>query len=160
MTQNHYWDPSAEKVLPERRSGADRRSQTALWATLTGPYHRRCSRGRRKTDRGRYVDIYDGRTWLIAIAVFILSAIDAGMTGLHMTKGTARELNPVMDAFIKYGGLNAFYGAKAAMTVIPLAIIFIHKEWMLGRFAARLCLWAYSILCCYHLYLAVLLHRT
>ncbi len=159
MARNFYLDPATRKVLPERRSGIDRRAQASLWATLSGPFHRRRSKGRRKTDQGAYVDIYDFRTWLITTAVLILSAIDAVMTGLHMTKGTATELNPVMDAIIQHGGLPAFYGAKAAMTVIPLAVIFIHKEWTLGKFAARLCLWAYTLLCCYHLYLIFALHK-
>ena len=76
-----------------------------------------------------------------------------------MTLGTARELNPFMNVFIQHGGLPAFYGVKAAMTVIPLAVIFVHKEWTLGRYAARLCLWAYALLCCYHFYLAVTLNK-
>jgi len=159
MAQNTYLDPETGKVHPDRRTGTDRRAQASLFATFTSPIHRRRSKGRRSTDQGAYIDIYDGRTWFIAIAVLILSTIDALMTGFHMTKGTARELNPIMDVFIRYGGLPAFYSAKAAMTVIPLAIIFVHKEWTLGKYAARLCLWAYALLCCYHLYLAIILHR-
>ena len=159
MAQNFYQDPASGREHPDRRTGTDRRAQTSLWATFVSPYHRRRSKGRRNTDQGAYIDIYDVRTWLIAIAVLILSAIDALMTGLHMTMGTARELNPIMNMFIRYGGLPVFYGVKAAMTVIPLAVIFVHKEWTLGRYAARLCLWAYALLCCYHFYLAIILHR-
>jgi len=146
------------KALPERRAGVDRRAPTTLSGILKSPFRRRKSRGRRKTDQGAYVDIYDSRTWFIAVAVLVLSAIDALMTGFHMTEGTARELNPLMNACIQHGGLPAFYGAKAAMTVLPLAIIFVHKEWTLGKFAARLCLWSYFLLCCYHLYLVLMLH--
>ncbi len=62
-----------------------------------------------------------------------------------------------MAGIIKYGGLPAFFGAKAAMTVFPMAVIVVHKEWPLGKFAARTCLWAYALLSLYHLYLIVIL---
>ena len=39
------------------------------------------------------------------------------------------------------------------MTILPVAIIMLHKEWALGRYAARLCLWSYIILSLYHMYL-------
>ena len=154
-----YRDPTTEKALSEKRSGSDRRAPTALWATLASPLRRRKSKGRRKTDPGAYVDIYDLRTWLIAAAILILSGIDALLTGLHMEEGTARELNPIMNAIIQHEGVPAFYAAKVAMTVLPLAVIFVHKEWTLGRFAAQLCLWSYLLLCCYHIYLVFLLHK-
>jgi hypothetical protein len=154
-----YLDPSTGKTLPERRTGVDRRTPPTLTSIFAGSFRRRRSSGRRKTDRGAYVDIYDSRTWCIAIAVLALSAIDALMTGFHMTEGTARELNPIMNTIIRHGGLPAFFAAKGAMTVVPLAVIFVHKEWKLGKFAARLCLWAYALLCFYHLYLVVAIQK-
>ncbi len=68
-------------------------------------------------------------------------------------RGSARELNPILNAVLNHGGLPAFFGAKAAMTIFPVAIVLIHKEWALGRYAARLCLWSYILLSCYHMYL-------
>jgi hypothetical protein len=158
MVKNLYLDTQSGRVHPDRRTSPDRRVRASLWDTIASPYHRRRSKGRRRTDRGAYIDIYDARTWLVALAVLILSTIDALMTGLHMANGTATELNPIMDEFIHHGGLPVFYGAKAAMTVIPLVIIFVHKEWTLGKFAARVCLWAYALLCCYHIFLALALN--
>ncbi len=70
-----------------------------------------------------------------------------------MVKGSAREINPIMRATLDYGGLPGFFAAKAALTILPMAVIVIHKEWALGRYAARLCLWAYILLATYHLYL-------
>jgi hypothetical protein len=158
MGKYSYRDPWTGKTLAERRTGIDRRIPTTLFGTLTSNFRRRKSKGRRKTDQGAYVDIYDARTWFIAITVLALSGIDAALTGLHMVEGTAREVNPIMNAFIQYGGLPVFFGAKAAMTVLPLAVIIVHKEWTLGKFAARLCLWAYAVLCIYHMCLAFALH--
>jgi hypothetical protein len=105
------------------------------------------------TDKGSYVDIYDSRTWSIVVTVLVLSCMDALLTGFHMTRGSARELNPILSAILTYGGLSAFFTFKAAMTILPLAIIMIHKEWTLGKYAVRLCLWAYILLSVYHLYL-------
>ena len=105
------------------------------------------------------MDIYDSRTWGIAIAVMLLSMLDALLTGLHLTGGSARELNPILDAVIDRGGLAGFFGVKAALTVIPMAVIILHKEWKLGRYAARVCLWSYILLSLYHLYLVYSLQR-
>ena len=156
MDKNGHLDPVTGKTLTERRSGADRRGPTPFWAVFKSPHRRRKSRGRRKTDRGAYVDSYDSRSWSIAIAVLIMSCFDALTTGFHMARGSARELNPWMDIVISQGGLPAFFGVKAVMTVFPMAIIFIHKEWSLGRFAARVCLWSYALLTLYHLYLLLI----
>jgi hypothetical protein len=158
MTNYYFQDPVTGRALPERRTGIDRRIPTTLFGSLASRFRRRKSKGRRKTDRGAYVDIYDARTWSIATTVLVLSGIDAVLTGIHVVEGTAKEVNPIMNAFIRYGGLPGFLGAKAAMTVLPLAVIFVHKEWTLGKFAARLCLWAYALLCFYHLYLVLLIH--
>jgi hypothetical protein len=104
-------------------------------------------------DKGAYVDIYGFWDWAVAISVLLLSCLDAVLTGLHMTRGSARELNPLMNAVINRGGLPVFFFVKAAMTIFPVAIIMVHKEWPLGRFAARLCLGAYTALALYHIYL-------
>ncbi len=99
------------------------------------------------------MDTYDFRTWGIALSILALSLMDATLTGIHLLKGSARELNPIMNAVLNYGGMPAFFGVKAIMTILPVAIIMLHKEWALGRYAARLCLWSYIILSLYHLYL-------
>jgi hypothetical protein len=39
------------------------------------------------------------------------------------------------------------------MTIVPMAILMLHKEWTLGRYAARLCLCSYIVVSLYHLYL-------
>jgi hypothetical protein len=157
MTNSYYRDPLTGRIYPERRKSIERRTPQSFFSVFANHFQRRRSKGRRKTDRGSYVDVYDSRTWFIAIAVLILSGIDAVMTALHMLEGTAAELNPIMAAIIRYGGLPAFFGAKAAMTIFPMVVIFVHKEWPLGKFAARACLWAYAVLSLYHLYLIVVL---
>ncbi len=153
MEPKTYLDPKTGQLQAERRSGIDRRGPATFTEVLTSVYRRRRSRGRRKTDRGRYVDLYDSRSWGTAIAVVILSLLDAILTGFHLIRQTAWEVNPVMNAILNYGGLPAFFGAKAAMTIIPMAVILIHKEWALGKFAARLILASYVCLTVYHIFL-------
>jgi hypothetical protein len=153
MNKGLYRNQATGLMLAERRSRTDRRGETSLRTLLSSRQRRRKSRGRRKTDRGAYVDIYDPRTWCIVVAILILSFMDALLTGLHVIRGSARELNPIMNAILDCGGLPAFYSAKAAMTILPMSVILIHKEWTLARYAARLVLWAYILLTIYHIYL-------
>ena len=150
-----YLDPSTGKLLPDRRSGIDRREFVPFFKFWGSIHRRRKSRGRRITDKGAYVDIYDSRTLGIVVAVLLLSLLDALLTGWHMIRGSARELNPILNAVLAHGGLPAFFTVKAAMTVLPMAVILIHKEWAFGKYAARLCLLAYILLSLYHFYLIV-----
>lgn len=159
MKNSFYRDPTTGAILPERRSGKTRREPAPLSSIFSSPHRRRKSKGRRRSDRGAYVDIYDSRSWGVAIAVLLLSLLDAVLTAIHLLQGSATEVNPIMNAIIVHGGLPAFFCAKAAMTIFPMAIIFIHKEWTLGRLAARLCLIAYCLLTAYHTYLMYLCSR-
>ena len=147
----------ASGVPTERRSGTDRR-KAGLRGLFSGPHRRRRSGGRRSTDRG-YVDIYDGRTWAVALAVLVLSFCDSVMTVLQISAGTVREGNPLLYGLLERGGPWVFFGVKAAMTAFAMAIIVLHKEWRFGRAAARACLWLYIGISLYHLYL-VLVHAS
>jgi hypothetical protein len=153
MKNSHYRDPLTGEIIADRRSRAGRRSSPSILAFLSSRHRRRKSKGRRSTDEGAYVDIYDARSWSIAIAVLILSFIDAVLTGMHLSRGTAEELNPIMNAVIIHAGMPAFFGAKIILTALPVAVILIHKEWVLGRYAALVCLSVYVLLTLYHLYL-------
>ncbi len=147
-------DAGTHHPFIERRSGLDRRERVPFPPPFSG-YRRRKSKGRRSTDQGGYVDHYDLRTWGIALSVMILSMTDAVLTGMQLHGGNVREANPVMSAVIHLGGLYSFLSLKAAMTALPLAIIILHKEWKLARYAARLCLWSYILVLIYHIYLVV-----
>jgi hypothetical protein len=136
----------------EKRTGGDRRRERAF-PLLFSPHRRRKSRGRRRDDRGGYVDCYDLRSWGVAVSVLLLSMTDGFLTSMQLLGGHIREANPVMNAAIHLGGIYSFFSLKAAMTALPLAIIMLHKEWLLARFAARLCLWSYILVSAYHLYL-------
>ena len=152
MKNNLYRNASTGKIFVDRRSGDDRRVRRSIFPlSYIGPLRRKRG-GRRDGDIG-YVDIYDFRTLSLAVAVVLLSFMDAVLTHQHLVIGSAREANPVMQAVIRFGGIPAFYGAKGFLTLAAIVIIMLHKEWTLGRYAARFCLWAYITLSLYHLYL-------
>jgi hypothetical protein len=159
MNERFYLDPSSGKIHADRRSWIDRRDP-AKFGFLFGHFRRRKKGGRRKTDRGGYVDVYDVRTWSVVFSVLILSFMDAVLTGLQVNRGSAHELNPILDAAISCGGIPALFGVKAAMTVLPMTVILVHKEWTLGRYAARLCLWSYILVSVYHLYLVFVIEAS
>jgi hypothetical protein len=152
MKNNCHSDESGES-MQTRRSEPDRRYPATIFELFRRPYKRRKSKGRRKTDAGAYIDIYNPKTLILAITVLLLSGVDAVLTSWHITRGTAIEINPFMDIVIRNGGLPAFIGVKAVLTAIPMAIIVIHQEWAAGRLAARVCLFLYFMLSIYHIYL-------
>ena len=139
----------------ERRSGTERRSPRSL-PMLFSSGGRRGSAGRRSSDAAGYVDRYDLRTWAIAISVLLLSILDAVLTTLQIGSGHATEANPLMDRLLRSGGPYTFFGLKAAITALAIAVIVLHKEWKIGRLATRVCLWSYILLSVYHLYLVYL----
>jgi hypothetical protein len=152
MDQMSSGDPTKNPNFVERRSGKDRRAQCGFPPKFSG-FRRRRSSGRRKTDRGGYVDIYDRKSWFLALSVLTLSIFDAIMTILQLQKGVVREANPLMELVLSRGGIFAFFSVKAAITALALAIIMIHKEWRLARTMARFCLACYVLILCYHIYL-------
>jgi hypothetical protein len=145
-----------EDLLQEKRMGEDRRRKTTFPPTFSA-HRRRRSSGRRQCDAARYVDIYDAGSWRVAISILLLSTLDGILTGMQIRSGFFREANPLMNAVLIHGGVHSFVSIKLAMTAMPLAIIILHKEWAVARFAARLCLWSYILLTFYHLYLILLL---
>jgi hypothetical protein len=76
------------------------------------------------------------------------------MTIVQIERGVVREANPLMNVVLMYGGAYTFFSLKAALTAFALAIIILHKEWLLAKCMARICLGCYILVIFYHLYLA------
>jgi hypothetical protein len=148
--------PEAESnSLPaDRRSGADRRNRPSLPPLFSG-YRRRRSAGRRRWDKPGYIDIYGFRSWIVVLSIIALSCLDALLTAIQIWLGTVEEANPLMNTIINRGGIIAFLGVKAAMTTLPLALIILHKEWKIARYAVWICISAYSLISLYHVYLII-----
>ena len=135
--------------LIERRSGEDRRQRPKLLRLFITPGRRR-KWGRRSSDPPGYVDLYDWRTWAVALSVLILCCLDAILTTLQISAGRAEELNPMMAHLIRSGGPNIFFALKMAFTSLALAVIVLHKDFGIGRLAARFSLWSYILVAVYH----------
>ncbi len=137
----------------ERRSGCNRRRKTNFLTLFARTPKRRWSKGRRSTDEGAYVDLYDSLSCIWAVSVLLLSLLDAVLTWHQITGGWVREANPFLKEILARGGTEAFFSVKTGMTLFPLAIILVHKEWKISRFAVRICLWSYILVSIYHLFL-------
>lgn len=138
----------------ERRSGGGRR-KPPKFPRLFSAYSRRRKWGRRSCDGSGYVDIYDVRTWAIALSVLILSILDGLLTSLQISAGRVTEANPFLEHVLASGGSAAFFAIKATLTALALAVIVLHKEWRIGKIAARFCLWSYILVAVYHIYLVL-----
>ncbi len=136
----------------------DRRTKP-IFPPLVSTYRRRRSSGRRRTDPPGYIDVYGLRTWGVATTIILLSMIDAFLTAFQVKRGFVREANPLMNMVLVRCGDYSFVSLKLALTAVPLAILVLHREWRVARYAARVCLWAYILLTCYHLYLVLSLPR-
>jgi hypothetical protein len=139
-------------VVSDRRFGPNRRKHN-FWQALIPKHRRRKNTGRRDEDSVGYVDFYEARTWALAISLLGLSILDAVFTGIEISAGKAREANPLMNLTLESGGIYAFFGIKAALTALPLAILVMHKEWRMARITVRICLCCYILIILYHLVL-------
>ncbi len=110
---------------PERRSGIDRRRvRQPLFSRhrLAG----KRSRPRRRADREKayFLDRYSYRTFLVVMAIVLLSILDAALT-LYLMRHGASEVNPVMAYFLSYGP-TVFFIAKYALTTFSIVVILVY----------------------------------
>ncbi len=110
---------------PERRSGRDRRSgRPPIFSRhrLAG----KRSRPRRKADRQKayFLDRYSYRTFLVILAIVVLSIVDAALT-LYLMRHGADEINPVMAYFLSHGP-TVFFIAKYIFTTFSIVVILIY----------------------------------
>lgn len=142
----------------DRRSGKDRRARP------TSPFSLSSLRGsrqhaRRKEDKPIYylVDRYNVCSILLVVAVLTLSVADAFFT-LQLVSMGARELNPVMDFFLRYGPLP-FLWAKYIFTAAGVTALLMLKNYPVfnGRMTVKVVLMAipvmYAVLIVYELVL-------
>lgn len=149
----------SESSASQPRKQKDRRKH-GLKAFIYCLYMRRRKGMRREVDHNtsHYVDIYDQVTVWAAIAIIILSCIDSLITLLLIQQGRAYEANPVMGALIE-SDATMFVAAKAALTILCLVFLVVHKNFWLfnNRIRTRSLLLAtfigYSLLINYELVL-------
>jgi hypothetical protein len=121
----------------ERRSGKDRRAKP------TSPFAIRSLAGtrrsyRRKEDARKYffVDLYSPLSVSVLVFTLTLSIVDAFLT-MRLVGEDARELNPVMDFFLKLGPVQ-FTMAKWFLTALGLTALLILKNYYIWQGRIRI----------------------
>jgi hypothetical protein len=99
----------------ERRERADRRRR-GWWAVWYGGFNPRRRSPPRRLDDSRFhlLDWYSAHLLAVSVAILLLSAADAFLTGILLLNG-ADELNSVMAALL-YRSVALFTAIKMAMT--------------------------------------------
>ncbi len=127
--KNHNPD---EYQFNERRSGADRRARPTSPFTIQSLVGSR-RRYRRKEDYRKYffVDLYSPFSMALLVLTLLLSITDAFLT-LRLIGEDIRELNPLMEFFLKLGPLQ-FIMAKWFLTACGLTTLLILKNYYLWQ---------------------------
>lgn len=94
--------------------------------------------GRRKTVRraldtaGGYLDFYPAGLLYAALAILVLSALDAALTLNLLQLGAATEANAIMAALLEKD-VGLFINTKIAITALGLAILVVHAHFAVFR---------------------------
>jgi hypothetical protein len=120
----------------ERRSGNDRRvrptSPFTLQSLVGSRHHYRRNQDARKF---YFVDLYSPFSVLVLLSALVLSIADAFLT-LRLVGEDVRELNPVMDFFLKLGPLH-FIMVKWFLTAFGLSTLLVLKNYYLWQGRVR-----------------------
>lgn len=146
-----------ERDDSDRREAPDRRQKHVLysdWRYAFGGRRRGLRRSRLDLETG--VDWYEPRLMVMAVAVIVLSAMDATFTLILMQRGVVEEFNPFMKALMEHD-VQMFANVKIAITVFALIFLVVcyhSRIWgarvpISGIFKATL--FGYSALICYEL---------
>lgn len=135
-----------DRVLPERRSGIERRhrSVAAYWRGALNPRRRS---GRRVGDHTYpIVDWHSPRVLALVMLVLGLSTLDGVLTLLLISQG-ANEVNPVMALLVPHN-LGWFATIKLGLTSLGAAVLVACARMKLFRlFPGELLL--YLVVACY-----------
>lgn len=137
---------AAERVIPERRSGAERRAHNvaAYWRGALNPRRRS---GRRTTDRYYVIiDWHSPRVLALVMLILGLSTLDGALTLLLLGQG-ANEVNPVMALFVPQN-LGWFAAIKLGLTSLGTTVLVACARMKLFRlFPGELLM--YLVVACY-----------
>lgn len=146
----------AKPPLAERRKSGERRAVT-LWTFLRGTLSPRRRGGRRAGESDLPVDFHEPWLLVLAIAMLLLSVVDAFLTVTLMNDGAA-EANPVL-AFVLDEHPRLFAVVKMALTGLSVVVLVAVARMRVFKLVpARLFLQGlvagYLALVCYELWLA------
>jgi hypothetical protein len=108
----------------------------------------------------QYVDLYGLPLFISSLGIFILCCLDAFFT-LALLEVGAREVNPLMDLFLKED-MRLFLRVKFTLTAVALAFLVLHKNFTLLKLPIgsiiHACFAFYVFLVGYQLTLLMLTH--
>ena len=115
----------------DRRSGKDRRSHGVPEIKSLFIYSRR-KKTRRKDDKYKlsFFDQYSSGIFVAIVLILFLSIIDALLT-LFLIDCGAREINPIMAYFLKFGPYT-FMSVKYFLTCYSVIVLLIFNNVFLG----------------------------
>lgn len=152
----------ADSSAPERREAPDRRQKHVLysdWRYALGGRRRSGRRSERDLESG--VDWYDSSLLYMAIAILLMSAMDATFTLMLMQAGIVEEWNPFMRSLME-NDVQLFANVKIALTVFALIFLVVCYHGRVGRMRLpiswifKATLFGYGALICYELALLTL----
>jgi hypothetical protein len=113
---------SIPQVIHERRDRADRRRRV-WWSVWYGSFNPRRRSPPRRLDDSRFhsLDWHSAHLLAVAIAILLLSVVDAFLT-LALLQGGAAEVNPIMAVLI-YRSVGMFAALKMAMTSASIVLM-------------------------------------
>jgi len=116
----------------DRRERGERRHRI-WWAAWYGSFNPRRRRPPRRLDDSRFhlVDWYSAHLLAVSLAILLLSATDAFLTGILLLNG-ADELNSIMAALL-YRGVAIFTAIKMAMTGVAIVLMVILARYRFMR---------------------------
>jgi len=116
----------------DRRSGKDRRSHDVPDIKSLFIYRKR-KKVRRKDDKYKftYFDQYSSGIFLAIVLILFLSIIDALLT-LFLIEYGAREINPIMAYFLKFGPVT-FMSVKYFLTCYSVIVLLIFNNFFLKK---------------------------
>lgn len=111
-----HWKRRTGELEADRRRRSDRRSRHVLFSDWRWAYAGRRKGPRRDGDRaGTGVDIYEPGLFALALAIFLLSCLDAGFTLMLIYGGLGFEANPFMRVLLNYD-VQTFVNIKMVLT--------------------------------------------
>ena len=122
----------------ERRTRVDRRRVHPLLCDYRWAFRGRRQAFRRDESGSRAVlDRYPAGLVAVAVAVFVLSAIDAGLTLTMIERGSVTESNPVMNVLLLFD-VRLFVGSKILITGAGvISLVMYSRLMMFGRLRLR-----------------------
>ena len=145
---------TAESIEAEcDRELADRRGRPTPMLSRYSLFGRRKDI-RRDEDKGKhiYVDRYSARTLIFILAILLLGIADAILTLYHIENNQAKELNPIMDFFLRISP-DIFFNVKYIVTALCLLILCLHKNLPIVRYLLAGVFVVYLIIIINHVYL-------